>query len=190
MKQKYLYSPQHQSNSFSRFNSKQDLCIDSSYISKYLGQQKQVPSPKKFMSTFYSNRFETNAHNSPISDRSQSYNQYKQLTKNYFQKKYLLLTSGNEKNIKAWRNYLISSLRKKIEDFFNVKKLIISPQDRGVKLKQRRVNYYLSDEILALNEIVKQKVPFIDLIQEQDKLIKKNYHYLKNSENEDYDSKE
>ncbi|CAK75093.1 unnamed protein product (macronuclear) [Paramecium tetraurelia] len=147
------------------------------------------------MSTLYLNKFETNTLNSPLSDRSHSNNKYKQLTKNYFQKKYLLLTAGNEKSIKAWRNYLINSFRKKMEEFFNLKKLILSPQNRGRKLKLGRLDNpikqfcYLSDEIIALNALAKQKVPGIDLIQEQDKLIKTNYQYLKNSDNVDYDSK-
>ncbi|CAD8061412.1 unnamed protein product [Paramecium sonneborni] len=189
MKKKNLYSSHQQCNSFSRVNSKQDLCIDSSYISKYLGKQRHLASPQKFMSTLYSNKFETNTLNSPISDRNQSYNQYKQLTKNYFQKKYMLMTAGNEKSIKAWKKYLINSLRKKIEDFFQVEKSQISPQIKRVKLKFGCLKSYLSDDVVAINEIVKQKVPVIDLIQEQDKLIKKNYHYLKNQQNVDYDTK-
>lgn len=45
------------------------------------------------------------------------------------------MTTGNEQQIKAWRKYLINTLKKKIDDFFNLKKQFVITSKRTLKSK-------------------------------------------------------
>lgn len=75
------------------------------------------------------------------------------MTKNYFQKKYLMMTAGNEQSIKAWRKYLINSLKKKIEDFFNLKKQFVITSKRTLKSKIGSLSNSFQQQFIFNEEI-------------------------------------